>query len=283
MQEPLGTARDDEKIVLSIVLPCFRERANLELLVPSILQEFRDVPHEVIVVDDGSADGTVELMAKFAEQYGNVRLIERDRLRGIGSALREGYDSARGEFILSSDADLSFSVDDMSRLLREARQGFDLVLGYKLFYRPMTKSSRGTEAFARLSFITSEFGNLVVAATTGVFGIRNFNTNFRILRRDLWQRVETREDRRFDGFARLTRQEILALPPSRHLRPGRRTVIGSFGPLDVNYAYYPNWIASDRIVLLTPRMAAEAVCGAPDSSASLLMLRRAVCPPAPIR
>ena len=134
MQEPLGIARDDEKIVLSIVLPCFRERANLELLVPSILQQFRDVPHEVIVVDDGSADGTVELMAKFAGQYGNVRLIERDRLRGIGSALREGYDSARGEFILSSDADLSFSVNDMSRLLREAQQGLDLVLGYKLFY-----------------------------------------------------------------------------------------------------------------------------------------------------
>ncbi len=197
MHEPLGTARDDEKIVLSIVLPCFREHANLELLLPSIHEEFRDVSHEVVVVDDGSADGTVELVGKFSTLHGNVRLIERDRRLGIGSALREGYAAARGEFILSSDADLSFSVNDMSRLLREAQQGFDLVLGYKLFYRPMAASSRATEVFARLSFITSEFGNLVVAATTGVFGIRNFNTNFRILRRDLWQRVETREDRNF--------------------------------------------------------------------------------------
>ena len=54
MHEPLGTARDDEKIVLSIVLPCFREHANLELLLPSIHEEFRDVSHEVVVVDDGS-------------------------------------------------------------------------------------------------------------------------------------------------------------------------------------------------------------------------------------
>ena len=61
----------------------------------------------------------------------------------------------------------------------------------------MAKSSRGTEAFARLSFITSEFGNLVVTASTGVLGIGNFNTNFRILRRDLWQRVTMREDKNF--------------------------------------------------------------------------------------
>ena len=100
-----------------------------------------------------------------------------------------------------------------------------------------------------------------------------------------WDSVASslRPGRRFEGFGKLTRQELLTLPPSRLLRPGRQTVIGSFGPLDVNYAYYPNWIASDRIVILTPRRAAEAVCGAPDSSASLPVLRRAVCPPAPVR
>jgi len=259
LQEPLGTVRDDEKIVLSIVLPCFRERANLELLVPSILHEFRDVPHEVIVVDDGSADGTVELMEKFAEQYGNVRLIERDRLRGIGSALREGYDSARGEFILSSDADLSFSVDDMSRLLREARQGFDLVLGYKLFYRPMAKSSRGTEAFARLSFITSEFGNLVVAASTGVLGIRNFNTNFRILRRDLWQRVTTREDKNFflletimaarDSGARLSEIPVQFL--------NRR-----FGDSKMNFAFEAPRYLYKLLRFVFRRSSAESAAGA---------------------
>jgi dolichol-phosphate mannosyltransferase len=183
--------------VLSVVLPCFRECANLEVLLPRIREEFARVAHEVIIVDDDSMDGTAALVASHAAERGGIRFIERKGRRGIGSAIREGCNAARGEYILCSDADLSFQVSDMTRLLREAQQGYDLVLGYKLSYRPMRRSSRATEIATRLSFVLSELGNLVVATASGVLGIRNFNTNFRIVRRDLWERIVTVEDRNF--------------------------------------------------------------------------------------
>jgi dolichol-phosphate mannosyltransferase len=194
---PLSSISDGGAPILSIVLPCYRECANLEVLLPKIREEFAGVSHEVIVVDDHSRDGTLELVAREAAAHGDVRLIERDGLRGIGSALRDGYDEARGEYILSSDADLSFLTSDMARIFREVQQGYDLVLGYKLSYRPMRRSSRLTEIVTRLSFVLSELGNLTVATMTGVLGIKNFNTNFRVVRRDLWERLETHEDRNF--------------------------------------------------------------------------------------
>src|SRR3989344_5133425 len=94
---------------LSIVLPTYKEKKNLAIFVPQIEAEFKGILFEIIVVDDNSEDGTRELVHALNEQYTNVILVERPGLLGIGSALRDGYNTARGEYILSSDADLSFS------------------------------------------------------------------------------------------------------------------------------------------------------------------------------
>src|SRR5262245_37958158 len=114
---------------LSIVLPTYEERDNLAELIPNVEAAFQDTSIEIIVVDDNSTDGTGELLAGFATRYGNLRTIVRPALLGIGSALREGYNAARGEYILSSDSDQSFTVEDMVRLYRKIQEGYDLVTG----------------------------------------------------------------------------------------------------------------------------------------------------------
>ncbi|MBP9869589.1 glycosyltransferase, partial [Patescibacteria group bacterium] len=118
--------------ILSIILPAYREKLNLEIFIPQIEAEFRDIPHEIIVVDDHSEDGTRELIESLHASSSHIQLLERPGLLGIGSALRDGYNKAQGEFILSSDADLSFSTADMRRLLEKIQQGFDIVLGYRV-------------------------------------------------------------------------------------------------------------------------------------------------------
>jgi len=186
---------------LSIILPAYREMKNLEILIPQIEEEFRDVAHEVIVVDDHSEDGTRELVENMHSTNPNIMLLERPGLMGIGSALRDGYNRARGEFILSSDADLSFSVQDMKRLLVEARNGFDLVLGYRV---PPPGSKQTSIKGWFENAIISPMSNLTIGVISGM-GLRNYNTDFRLIRASVWKKLRTVENRQFFLFETIFR------------------------------------------------------------------------------
>ncbi|MBL8158366.1 glycosyltransferase [bacterium] len=209
--------------ILSIVLPTYREKENLAIFVPQIEREFQDVPIEVIIVDDNSKDGTRELVSQLNNTYGNVVLIERSGLLGIGSALRDGYNAARGEYILSSDADLSFIASDMRTLFNRAKGGVDMVLGYKI-----PRTIPGGEIRRRM--ITQEMMlpigrvcNWIVRIISRVGGHREYNTNFRILRTSTWKKLHTIEDKNFFLFEtifRATRSgaRIVEVPVTFHPR-----------------------------------------------------------------
>lgn len=199
-------------ITLSIILPTYKEKENLAVFIPRILRQFEHVPHEIIVVDDGSHDGTRELMETFRTTHPNVHMIERAGLLGLGSALRDGYNAAKGEYILSSDADCSFSSNDMQALLEKIQTGFDLVLGYKINQgahdaKPGTFTIKGWCE----NKIISPMSNLVIGLLCGI-GLKNYNTDFRIMRRDLWQKLATKEDRHFFLF------EVILLARRAHAR-----------------------------------------------------------------
>lgn len=191
---------------LSIILPAYKEKENLAVLIPQIEIEFSEIPHEVIVVDDHSEDGTRELISELQKTFPHVSLLERPGLLGIGSALRDGYNRAQGEYILSSDADLSFSPSDMHALFNEIQTGKDLVLGYKI----SKDASEGTaRAFTTLhgwieNHVVSPFSNWLIGLLSGV-GLKNYNTNFRIIRASLWKRLRTVEDRHFFLFEMIVR------------------------------------------------------------------------------
>jgi len=193
-------------VSLSIVLPAYKEKENLAVLVPQIEAEFQGDSFEIIVVDDHSCDGTRELVDKLHEQYHNVRLLERQGLLGIGSALRDGYNTANGEYILSSDADLSFAADDMRALYEKICTDYDMVLGYKISgkRKGSTDVARRTLHGWAEEYLTSPFSNWIIRLVSGV-RLKNYNTDFRIIRASIWKRIRTVEDRQFFLFETIYR------------------------------------------------------------------------------
>lgn len=175
---------------LSIILPAYNEKENLAVLIPEIEKAFGLSLLEIIVVDDGSLDGTKELLAKLNEVYGNIRPLYRKSLSGIGSALRDGYNIARGEFILSSDADLSFTVADMVRLYEKIKEGYDFVTGFRHgaegYYEKKTPA-------VKIKYVISRLGNIVVRRLSGIKA-RDFSANFRVIRRLKWLELATSEN-----------------------------------------------------------------------------------------
>lgn len=176
---------------LTIILPTYNEAANLAELVPEIEDRFRSRRIRILVVDDDSPDGTAAAAHLLNERYGNVEVVTPPERKGLGAALRYGYDRADTPYILSSDADLSFSADDM-RTLYEAilERGDDLVQGTRHGAGGSYEAPNLRIRFKRLSSVV---GNVVVRAVAGL-PVTDCSANFRVIRKDAWERIETREN-----------------------------------------------------------------------------------------
>jgi glycosyltransferase involved in cell wall biosynthesis len=111
-----------EGATLSIVMPVFNERATLRTAVERVLKTAFSVPFELIVVDDGSTDGSLDTISDLADGH-RVRLIRRGRNQGKGAALRTGLQAAAGELLTVFDADLEYDPADLEALLRPILAG----------------------------------------------------------------------------------------------------------------------------------------------------------------
>ncbi|MFH0983490.1 MAG: glycosyltransferase family 2 protein [Planctomycetota bacterium] len=117
---------------LSIVIPVYNERATLEELVSRVMAVEIGMEREIILVDDGSTDGTRDLYPAFGQRWPGQRLIVKlqDRNRGKGAAVRAGFELATGDIVLIQDADLEYDPRDYPRLLQPILDGTaDVVFG----------------------------------------------------------------------------------------------------------------------------------------------------------
>ena len=118
---------------LSVFFPCHNEVDNL----PRLVEQAREVlprlaqQWEVIIVDDGSTDGTGPLADRLAAACPQVRVVHHPRNRGYGAALRSGFAAARHEYVFFTDGDGQFDMTEIALLLPRRHQA-DLVLGYRL-------------------------------------------------------------------------------------------------------------------------------------------------------
>ena len=112
--------------MVSIIIPTFNEAETIGLLIKRL--EELPFEKEIIVVDDGSTDGTGEVIRKLMEEYDNLRLLLRERKMGIGSAYKDGFRLAKGDVIVQMDADMSHDPGDLPGLLKAVRRS-DLVIG----------------------------------------------------------------------------------------------------------------------------------------------------------
>jgi glycosyltransferase involved in cell wall biosynthesis len=172
--------------LLSIVVPAFNEARTIEQVLRRLAEEDLGGPYEVIVVDDGSTDGTPDL----AESAGmdDVRVVRLPSNRGKGAAVRAGIAEARGGLVVIQDADLEYDPADIPKLLDPLRSGVaDAVYGTRL---------RGGEP-QRAHMFWHYAGNRFLSLLTNVLfntTISDMEVGYKAFRGDLIRSLELRSD-----------------------------------------------------------------------------------------
>ena len=136
--------------MISVVIPLYNEADNIRALQKEIAEALRGIEYEIVFVDDGSKDATLERI----ERTTGVRVIEFERNCGQSAAMYMGIQAAAGEVIVLLDGDLQNDPKDVPRLLAKIEEGADLVCGYRA-KRKDTLSKRLTSRVA--NFVRSRF------------------------------------------------------------------------------------------------------------------------------
>ncbi len=174
-----------DRVILSVVVPVYNERATIVRL----LERVRSVPlHlEVIVVDDGSTDGTRDLLPTLE---GNLvdRLVLHERNRGKGAALRTGFAHATGDVVVVQDADLEYDPLELPMLLEPILAGkADAVYGSRFLGGPH-----------RVLLFWHSVGNRVLTLLSNMFtdvNLTDMETCYKMVRRELLQSLPLEADR----------------------------------------------------------------------------------------
>jgi dolichol-phosphate mannosyltransferase len=118
---------------LSIIIPCYNEKDNVELLAAGLGPVLADLRRqrsvELVLVDDGSTDGTGDLLASTFSDDQDARVIRHERNRGLGGALRTGIANVHGDIVICSDSDSTYSYTLIPQLLELLKLGVDIVTG----------------------------------------------------------------------------------------------------------------------------------------------------------
>lgn len=161
--------------LLSVIIPVFNEETTVEQIIARVRQT--NVPTEIIVVDDGSTDGTSDVLTRAALAR-DVRLISHTKNLGKGAAVRCGCSIAEGTVLLVQDADLEYDPDDYQRLVQPIlRDEADVVYGSR-YGVPQRRQDRTLHRFGNrlITFLSNRFTRL---------NLTDVETCYKVLRREL--------------------------------------------------------------------------------------------------
>jgi len=175
---------------LSVTIPCFNEMKTLDRLVHSVLEaDTRGLAIDVVIVDDGSTDGSVEIARGIAEREDRVRLIEHAANAGKGAALKTGFAAADGDIIIVQDADLEYSPSDYPRLLKPILEDdADVVIGTRF---------RSGEA-VRVLYYWHRVVNAAITTFSNMFtnvNLTDIECCYKVFRREILQQIDIKEKR----------------------------------------------------------------------------------------
>jgi len=174
---------------LSIIVPVYNERKNIEPTVTKIVDCFSNQLDrmEILFVDDDSPDGTAEEVLRISKSIEQVRLVKNGLKEGLGSAHKAGYEAAEGEYILTIDADFSQSPQDLLNIKNKIDEGYDLVIGS----RYMRDGGQIGKSFLKDS--GSRFINYVCRYLLGV-KLKDCTHGCRGFRRDVFEKIKDKLD-----------------------------------------------------------------------------------------
>ena len=175
---------------LSVVVPMYNEQENAAHAVKRIVDVIAplNVRWELIVVDDGSTDKTKEIVEELSRNNSTVKLVSYRPNRGRGRALRTGFSAAKGDYIISTDADLSYDPTYMKNMIQELdSRRADIVLASPYMAGGNTKGV----PFMRL--LISKLGNRILSATLPV-KVKTITCVFRAYRREVLEHMELDSD-----------------------------------------------------------------------------------------
>ncbi|MEO1621813.1 MAG: glycosyltransferase family 2 protein [Cyanobacteria bacterium J06632_3] len=163
-------------ISLSIVIPIYNEVETLPHLVEQVEQGVADYPgrFEIICVDDGSTDGSTNLLKELTHRYQNLQAIILRRNYGQTAAMAAGFEHAQGQIIVTLDGDLQNDPKDILLLINKLNEGYDLVSGWR--------KNRQDAALTRL--LPSKIANIIIGKVTGV-KIRDYGCSLKAYRAEL--------------------------------------------------------------------------------------------------
>ncbi len=181
---------------LSVVVPCFDEESAIERSVAAIRETLESYDYELVVVDDGSTDATAQLLEELSDSE-RIKVVTHNRNRGYGAALKTGIRNSVGELIMIVDADGTYPIAELSRLLERAGAA-DMVVGAR------QPSSRGKAPGRRL------FRTLLSGWVSWLVGERipDVNSGMRSFRRSVAERFLSLLP---DGFSFTTTLTILMM------------------------------------------------------------------------
>ena len=129
---PGGSETGKTAALLCVVMPCFNEARTVNEIIRRVLAQ--SVVAQLIIVDDGSTDGTWDLLAQWPAHDARVQLVRHERNRGKGAALRSGFAVASAPWVVVQDADLEYNPADYPALLQPILRGeADVVYGSRFF------------------------------------------------------------------------------------------------------------------------------------------------------
>lgn len=165
---------------LSIVIPAYNEAESFKELYEKIKNAIAPLNcrYEIIIVDDGSTDNSMKVLKEIRAHDNRVKIISFRRNYGKSAALSIGFEKAKGDIIITLDADLQDDPAEIPNLINEIKNGKDMVSGWKKKrYDPITKT------------IPSKFFNFVTSKLTGI-PLHDFNCGLKAYRKEVVKEIE---------------------------------------------------------------------------------------------